>query len=76
MPRIPFERDEAAIIGIEEEYQRKLSGLRNLPPHERPHALRAAQAARQQALKALRDRRAYARDARRMLRQLQRPAPR
>jgi hypothetical protein len=76
MQRIPFERDEAAMIGIEEEYQRKLAGLRRLPPHERPHALRAAQEARQLALKALRDRRASARNARRMLRQFQRPAPR
>lgn len=69
------EDGEAAEIEIEAVFRRKLAGLRHLPRKERPHALRAARAWRQSALKELRDRRASERHARHMLRRLQAPTP-
>jgi len=51
-------------------YRRKLGGLRYLPRSEKPHALRAAREWRRSALRALREKRAVERHARRKLRQL------
>jgi hypothetical protein len=69
------EEDEAAKLEIDHLFRRRISGLRRLPRRERPHALRAAREWRMLALKALRERKAAARHARYMLRQLLKPKP-
>jgi hypothetical protein len=56
--------DEGEMQGIEEEFRRQIAGLRRLPREARAHALCAAQAARQMALRLLRDRRDRARRSR------------
>jgi hypothetical protein len=61
--------------GIEEEFRRKLAGLRRLPREARAHALRAAQADRQMAVRLLRDRRDRARRSR-LAQRRQTPTPR
>jgi len=58
---------------IDNVYRRKLVGLRYLRRSERPHALRAARDWRKSALRALREKRAVERHARRTLRQLLTP---
>jgi hypothetical protein len=55
---------------IEDEFRRRLAGLRRLPRAARPHALQLAREWRQLALNGLRDKRAGARHARRALRRL------
>jgi hypothetical protein len=67
---------EAEEIEIDTIYRRKLAGLRRLPKRERPHARKAARDWRTQALKALREKNAIERHARRRVRQLLRPEPR
>jgi hypothetical protein len=69
------EEGEAEEIEIEFQFRRKLAGLRFMPRLDRPHARRAAREWRTAALKALREKRATARYARRMLRRLQTPEP-
>jgi len=69
------EEDEGAELEIEDEFRRKLAGLRRLPRHERPHALRAAKDTRLHALRILREKRAWARRAQRTLRRLKRLQP-
>lgn len=64
---------EAEAIEIDTIYHRKLAGLRRLPKRERPHARKAANDWRIQAFKALREKNATERRARRMLRQLLKP---
>lgn len=67
---------EAEEIEINHMFRRRIAGLRRLPKHERPHALKAARNWRGQALKALREQRARDRLAKRIRLQLSRPAPR
>jgi hypothetical protein len=67
---------EAEEIEIDTIYRRKLAGLRRLPKRERPHARKAAKDWRTQALRALRERNAIERHARRVIRRLQAPTPR
>jgi len=69
------EEGDAEEIEIEFQFRRRLAGLRRMSRYDRPHALRAAREWRQFALKALREKRAAARYARRMLRRLQTPEP-
>ena len=61
--------------GIEEEFRRKIAGLRRLPREAKAHALRAARADREMALRLLRDRRDSARRSR-LARRRQMPTPR
>jgi hypothetical protein len=61
---------EAEAIEIDTIYHRKLAGLRRLPKRERPHARKAAIDWRIQALKALREKHAIERHARRAFRKL------
>jgi len=68
----PDELDGAG-DGIEEEYRRRLAGLRRLPRRERSAALKAAREERMAALKQLRERRAIDRHARYMLWRSQMP---
>jgi hypothetical protein len=78
MPAPEFDADEeggAEEIEIDKMYRRKLAGLRHLPRLDRPHARRAAREWRLAALKALHEKRAAERHARRLLRRLQSPAP-
>jgi hypothetical protein len=70
------EVDRGAEADIDATFRRKLSGLRRLPRQARPYALRAARDERALALKALLEKRADARQARRSFLRLQRPAPR
>jgi hypothetical protein len=53
---------------IEHMYLRRLMGLRRLPKYERPAALRAARNWRRLAMRALRERQAAERHARRLAR--------
>lgn len=70
-PDPPFtDPDEGAESEIEMIFRRTVAGLRRLPRHERPTAVRAAKDARLLALKALREKRASARTADHMLRKL------
>jgi len=69
------EEELGAELAIEEEFKRRLFGLCRLPKHDRPHALRAARYWRALALRALRERRAELRHARRWLRARQSPKP-
>lgn len=62
--------------GIEADFQRKLTGLRRLPRHERALALRMARDARTVALRLLKQRRALKGEERRRLNQLNAPTPR
>jgi hypothetical protein len=64
---------EAEEIEIDTIYRRKLAGLRRLPKRERSHARKAARDWRTQALKALREKNATERHARRKLRLLLKP---
>jgi hypothetical protein len=68
--------DEGAELDIEHEFRRKLAALRRLPRQDRSHALRAARDSRQLALKALHEKRAWDRLARKWLRRLRVPEPR
>jgi hypothetical protein len=61
---------EAERIEIETLYGRKIAGLRQLPKRERSHARKAAKEWRTQALKALQEKRAVDRHARRAFRRL------
>lgn len=61
--------------GIEAEFRQKLSGLRRLPRHARPLALKAARDARFLALRALKEKRDSLRRARRALRRMQMATP-
>jgi hypothetical protein len=73
----PVDTEGAAIVEIDAAFARQIAGLRRLPASERPHALRAAQEARRQALRALREKRALRRQADYLLRKrLRGPAPR
>ncbi len=74
-PEAP-EDDEGADVEIEMIFRRRFAGIRSLPRHQRSQALRALIDWRRLALKALREKRAGDRRARRALRQMQRPAPR
>ena len=65
------EEDQA----IAAEYQRRLAGLRHLPRAARAGALRAAKQWHQGALRLLRDKRAAARQARRLAQRWQLPPP-
>lgn len=69
------EEELGAELAIEEEFKRRLLGLRRLSKHDRPHALRAARYWRALALRALRERRAELRYARRQLRRACQPNP-
>jgi len=64
-----------AELEIEDEYRRKLAALRRLPKRDRAAALRNARESRQLALRLLHERLARARQARRVLRLMQRPRP-
>jgi|HubBroStandDraft_1064217.scaffolds.fasta_scaffold472554_1 hypothetical protein len=72
----PLEADDGAVLEINQQFRRRLAGLRRLPRHQRADALRAARDWRRQALRALKERRAAERRARHLLRQLLKPAPR
>jgi hypothetical protein len=72
----PLEEDEGAVLEINQLFRRRLAGLRRLPRHQKADALRAAREWRRQALRAVKDKRAAERHARRLLRQLLKPAPR
>lgn len=72
----PIEAEEGAMREINEQFGRRLAGLRRLPRNQKAHALRAAREWRRQALRALKERRATRRHARHGVRQLQKPAPR
>lgn len=63
-------QDGGAYAGIEDVFRRQLSALRRLRPADRPHALRAARDERSAALRSLKERRAFARHADRLLRRL------
>ena len=75
----PIEFDElndetsGAELEIATLYRRKLAGLRYLPRSERPHARRAVREWYRLALRAIREKRATERHARRKLRQLLTP---
>lgn len=67
--------DRTPELDIEAEFNRKIAGLRRLPRRERPAALRAARAARQLALRILRDMCAGRRRADHMRRRLRNAEP-
>jgi hypothetical protein len=70
LPEPEIVESEAEEIEIQTVFARRLAGLRRLPKRERPHALKAARDWRQQALQALRERRALDRHQRRVRLQL------
>jgi hypothetical protein len=64
-----------AAAEISATFRRKLMGLRRLPRHERPHAYKAFVAERRMALKALKEKSATARHARKLARKRRPPGP-
>jgi hypothetical protein len=72
----PLEEDEGAVREIKDLFGRRIVALRRLPRRERADALRAAREWRRLAFKALKEKRAAGRYARKMLRHLHKPAPR
>jgi hypothetical protein len=78
LPRSPsveaeaFDEGDAAEMDIENEFRRKLMGLRRLRRRERAQALRAAREWRSFALNALREKRLRERQARYMLEHMKR----
>lgn len=73
----PMEDTDEESFAIEQEFGRRLAGLRRLPRRERAGALRAAREWRVLALKALKERKAGGRHARYLVwkAQLQTPRP-
>jgi hypothetical protein len=65
-----IEPDEPGEVEIEMTFRRTIAGLRRLPRRERPAAVQAAKDTRMMALKVLREKRAYKRQAEYMLRKL------
>lgn len=72
----PTEDTDDEAFAIEQEFGRRLAGLRRLPRRERAAALRAAREWRVLALKALRERKAGERYARYLAWQAQLQTPR
>lgn len=64
---LPDEQDDDGAAEIEAEFRRRIMGLRRLRPYERAGAVRAARNWKTLALRALREKRAANRSARRML---------
>jgi hypothetical protein len=73
----PIEEDEdaGAEAEIELTYRRKIAALRHMPRRDRPYLARAAREQRMRDLQALREKRAWTRHARHMLRRLKAAAP-
>lgn len=66
----PYAGEERDIADL---YRRRIVGLRRMPRRDRLHALRNARLARVLALKALREKRAWARYGQKLLRRLRAP---
>jgi hypothetical protein len=69
---IPGEEEDSPEFEVMKMFRRKIAGLRRLPKHQRAQAIRAALEWLSATMKALRDKRAYARHRRHMLWQMRR----